>query len=133
MSRRPAATPAALAAVEHGLSVLTGAGFPLGRALDAINSVTLFALGHTSAEVGTADTTASADWIAGQDPERYPLLTEAARTCAGTDDADRFAHAVDAMVTGFEQNLRHAPQEQQEQQEQQQQEQRTPEAVRPEN
>ncbi|MGW1189216.1 TetR/AcrR family transcriptional regulator C-terminal domain-containing protein [Streptomyces sp. NPDC002559] len=125
---RPAATPAALAAVEHGLSMLTAAGFPLGRALDAINSVTLFALGHTAAEVGTADATASADWVAGQDPERYPLLTEAARTRAGTDDADRFAHAVDALVTGFEQNLCHARQEQQEQQEQ-----RAPEAVRPEN
>ncbi|MEV0261149.1 TetR family transcriptional regulator [Streptomyces sp. NPDC050617] len=36
-------------------------------ALDAINAVTLFTIGHTTAEVGTAGAAASAHWIAEQD------------------------------------------------------------------
>ncbi|MCC3779683.1 tetracycline repressor protein class H, partial [Streptomyces sp. UNOB3_S3] len=40
-------------------------------------------------------------WLAELDCERYPLVVEAAGTGAGTDDAERFGFAVDAMLTGF--------------------------------
>ncbi|MBC2878622.1 MULTISPECIES: TetR/AcrR family transcriptional regulator C-terminal domain-containing protein [Streptomyces] len=100
---RPAATPAALDAVERGLRVLTSAGFPLGRALHALNSLTLLVVSHAAAEcaLATPDGPGSAADLAGLDPDRYPLTGEAARTGAGTDDAERFAYAVEALITGF--------------------------------
>ena len=38
---------------------------------------------------------------AGLDPAELPLISEAARTGAGTDDHQRFRFAVDALITGF--------------------------------
>ncbi|ARF56869.1 TetR/AcrR family transcriptional regulator C-terminal domain-containing protein [Streptomyces gilvosporeus] len=105
---RPMATPAGLDAVERGLGALTGAGFPLGRALDAFNALSLFVVGHTAAEVGVGSdadpegrTPGSAGSLARLDAARYPLLTEAARTGTGADDAERFGFAAKALVTGF--------------------------------
>ena len=103
---RPAVTPATLAGVERALTALVTAGFPLGRALDAVNTLTVLVLGHAAAEVGVAGGTAergdgSAAWVAELDEERYPLLVRAARTGQGTDDAERFTFAVDALLTGF--------------------------------
>ncbi|GAA2328709.1 TetR/AcrR family transcriptional regulator C-terminal domain-containing protein [Dactylosporangium salmoneum] len=101
---RPAVTPATLDGVEAGLRVLTAAGFPLARAVDALNALTLFVLGHTAAEVaitpGEADAGSPA-WLATLDESRYPLLLRAARTGAGTDDAARFSYAVDALLAGL--------------------------------
>ncbi|MGK5636788.1 TetR/AcrR family transcriptional regulator C-terminal domain-containing protein [Streptomyces sp. URMC 126] len=100
---RPAVTPAALDAVERGLRVLTSAGFPLGRALHALNSLTLLVVAHATAECAltTADGPGSAADLAARDPGRYPLTVETARTGAGTDDAERFAFAVEALIAGF--------------------------------
>ncbi|MEU1782988.1 TetR/AcrR family transcriptional regulator C-terminal domain-containing protein [Streptomyces abikoensis] len=109
---RPAVTPATLDAVERGLRTLTSAGFALGPAVDTLNALSLFVVGHTAAEadahhahpartapsVAAPGTTA---WLAELDCERYPLVVEAAGTGAGTDDAERFGFAVDAMLTGF--------------------------------
>ncbi|WP_441246588.1 TetR/AcrR family transcriptional regulator C-terminal domain-containing protein [Kitasatospora sp. McL0602] len=94
---RPAATPATLDAVEHHLGILTAAGFPLGRALDALNTLTLLVIGHTTAEVGIEPGHSPAPF----DPDRHPLLAEAVRTGAGTDDTTRFHFAVDALIAGF--------------------------------
>jgi AcrR family transcriptional regulator len=103
---RPAATPQSLRAVESGLRVLTGAGFGLGAALDALNALTIFVVGHAAAEVGTAGVhqagaAGSAVALAGLDAAQYPLLTEAARTGQGTDDQQRFRYGVAALVAGF--------------------------------
>ena len=115
---RPAVTPATLAVVERGLAALVAAGFPLGRAVDAVNALTVLVLGHAAAEAGTSQGAAqgraegaaegaaqgaagSAAWLAELDGERYPLLVRAARTGDGTDDAERFGFAVDALLTGF--------------------------------
>jgi AcrR family transcriptional regulator len=91
---RPAATGPTLDAVERALGVLTAAGFPLGRALDALNTVTVFVIGHASAEVaiGTPDPVAV---------DGRPLLAQAMATGAGADDAQRFEFAVEALLTGF--------------------------------
>ncbi|MFJ9853706.1 TetR/AcrR family transcriptional regulator C-terminal domain-containing protein [Streptomyces sp. NPDC101150] len=105
---RPMVTPAGLDAVERGLDALTGAGFPLGRAVDALNALSLFVVGHTAGEAGVGNdadpqgqTSGSPGWLARLDATRYPLLTEAARTGAGVDDQERFRFAVDALVAGF--------------------------------
>ncbi|WP_431902277.1 TetR/AcrR family transcriptional regulator C-terminal domain-containing protein [Nonomuraea sp. bgisy101] len=104
LQARPAVTPATLAAVERGLAALVSAGFPLGRAVDAVNALTVFVLGHTAAEAGMKAgerEAGSAAWLAELDEQEYPLLVRAARTGEGADDEERFAFAVEALLTGF--------------------------------
>ncbi|KJY42782.1 tetracycline repressor protein class H [Streptomyces sp. NRRL B-1568] len=106
VAARPAATAETLRTVERGLGVMRAAGFPLGRALDAINSLTLFVVAHAASEVDTAPLNEAAapgstTFLAGLDPEEFPLLSEAARTGAGTDDDERFTATLDALITGF--------------------------------
>ncbi|MEV7595979.1 TetR/AcrR family transcriptional regulator C-terminal domain-containing protein [Kitasatospora sp. NPDC089797] len=102
---RPAVTPATLDTVERGLSALTTAGFPLGTAVHALNTLSLLVLGHTAAEAARPaapeGSAGSPAWLTRLDADRYPLLTDAARTGAGVDDAERFAFAVDALLNGF--------------------------------
>jgi hypothetical protein len=94
---RPAVTPATLDAVEAMLGVLTAAGFPLGRALDVLDALTAFVVGHASAEaaIGTSGPPP------GLSPERHPLLAAAVADGAGTDDHERFRYAVDALLAGL--------------------------------
>ena len=108
---RPAVTPATLDAVESGLRTLRSGGFPLGMAVDALNSLTLFVLGHAAAEVGIGTSTGpgSADWLASLDAQRYPLLLESVRSGAGTSDASRFTFAVDSLLAGFAAQLASKP------------------------
>ncbi|MFJ5804061.1 TetR/AcrR family transcriptional regulator C-terminal domain-containing protein [Streptomyces decoyicus] len=104
LASRPAVTPATLDAVERGLTALTASGFPLGAAVHALNTLSLFVVGHTAAEaaqVAQADSPGSPAWLAELDAARYPLLTEAARSGAGVEDAERFDFAVNALVNGF--------------------------------
>ncbi|KAA0023276.1 TetR/AcrR family transcriptional regulator C-terminal domain-containing protein [Antrihabitans cavernicola] len=103
---RPAATPEMLRTVEHGLAILHAAGFPVGRALDALNALTVFVVGHVASEIGIANVNrkslpGSTNQLATLDGSIFPLLTEAARTHEGTDDSERFRFAVDALIVGF--------------------------------
>lgn len=91
---RPAVTGPTLDAVERALGVLTGAGFPLDRALHALNAVTVFVIGHASAEVAIGTPTLV-------DVGGRPLLAQALATGAGADDGERFAFAIEALLTGF--------------------------------
>ncbi|MFJ5927708.1 TetR/AcrR family transcriptional regulator C-terminal domain-containing protein [Kitasatospora sp. NPDC092948] len=102
---RPAVTPATLDDIEALLRLLTAGGFPLGRALHALNSLAVFVIGHATAEslimVG-AEEAGGADWLAALEAERYPLLIRAASEGVGTDDGERFAFALEALLLGFE-------------------------------
>ncbi|MEV4438141.1 TetR/AcrR family transcriptional regulator C-terminal domain-containing protein [Streptomyces sp. NPDC049577] len=106
---RTAVTPATLDAVERGLAALTAAGFPLGTAIDALNTLSVFVVGHAAAEAGhaagnggaPASRPGSPAWPAELDTTRYPLVAEAARTGAGTDDEARFRFGVGALLAGF--------------------------------
>ena len=103
---RPAVTPQTLQTVERGLSVLTDAGFPLPRALDMINVLSIFVVGHAMAEAGTAEVTrrgdpGSAAALAQLDASDLPLVTEAARLAQGSDDETRFLFGLDALICGF--------------------------------
>ncbi|MEJ3405567.1 TetR/AcrR family transcriptional regulator C-terminal domain-containing protein [Rathayibacter sp. YIM 133350] len=105
-SQRPASTPRLLAVGEGGAAMLIAAGFDLGRALDIINIISVFAIGHAVSEhattaVNQAGATGSTAAIAGLDATAYPLLVQAARTGQGTDDEHRFRFAIDALLTGF--------------------------------
>jgi AcrR family transcriptional regulator len=107
---RPAVTPQTLRAVERGLRVLTEAGFALGRALDMINALNIFVVGHAMAEVGTAGLDrrgdpGSAAALAQLDFSDLPLVVAAARQVQGVDDEARFHFGVDALLRGFAQGL----------------------------
>jgi TetR/AcrR family tetracycline transcriptional repressor len=105
LATRPVNTPGAFAVLESGLEILRGQGVPLGRAMDTINAVTAFVIGHTLAEAGQTpghegtepDTTDLA-----VDPSSYPNFAEALTTGAGLDFDTRFALVLDILITGFE-------------------------------
>ncbi|MFH8345328.1 TetR/AcrR family transcriptional regulator C-terminal domain-containing protein [Streptomyces sp. NPDC018045] len=104
---RPAVTPQTLDAVEGGLRMLRDAGFPLGRALDVLNALTVFVVGHTAVEAATARVNeegapGSTAYLAQLDADRFPLLAQAGRDGHGADDAARFHYAVRAMLAGFD-------------------------------
>ncbi|MFH8408419.1 TetR/AcrR family transcriptional regulator C-terminal domain-containing protein [Streptomyces sp. NPDC018019] len=104
---RPAVTPQTLGAVESGLRMLRDAGFPLGRALDVLNALTVFVVGHTAVEAATARVNeeggpGSTAYLAQLDADRFPLLVAAGRGGHGADDAARFEYAVQALLAGFE-------------------------------
>jgi AcrR family transcriptional regulator len=107
VATRPAVTPATLRAAERGLALLCAAGFPVGRALDTVNALTLFVVAHATAEVSTAPINAtgaagSQAYVAGLDEEEFPLLSAAARTSSGTDDTARFEFAITTFIRGLE-------------------------------
>ena len=102
---RPAATPETFQTVESGLSLLVRAGFELGAALNALNTLTVFVTGHAVAEAsignGGADEPGSAAALTALSETDYPLLAQAARTGQGVDDAERFLFGLDAFLTGL--------------------------------
>jgi AcrR family transcriptional regulator len=103
---RPAMTPETLTAVERGLRVLSDGGFSLRRAIDVINALNVFVVGHSMAEVGMAEIDGrggpgSAAALARLDLSDLPLLAEASRQARGADDEARFRFGVDALLLGF--------------------------------
>lgn len=103
---RPAVTPGTLYAVERALRTLRTAGFPLGQALDVINALSVFVVGHAASEaaVGPVNKTAgpgSTTDLARLDAAEFPLIAEAVRSGEGVDDAARFRFALDALLGGF--------------------------------
>jgi AcrR family transcriptional regulator len=106
----PAVTPKTLEAVERALRVLTDAGFALGQAIDVINVLNIFVVGHAMAEVGTVDINrrgqpGSAVALATSDLSNLPMVVEAARQAVSADDYARFQFGLDALLTGFAREL----------------------------
>ena len=103
---RPAVTRQTLKAAERGLRVLSDAGFALPKALDIINALNIFVVGHAMSEVGTAElnrrgSPGSAAALAQIDISDLPLVAEAARHSQGVDDEARFQFGLDALLYGF--------------------------------
>ncbi|MFD9887848.1 TetR/AcrR family transcriptional regulator C-terminal domain-containing protein [Amycolatopsis sp. NPDC059027] len=98
---RPVTSRAALGHVETALRVLTGAGFEPVHALDVLNTVTTFVLGHTLAEAGRPPGAEQSDVdSAGElDPAEFPLLTRA--LAAGGRHGERFGFALAALLAGL--------------------------------
>jgi AcrR family transcriptional regulator len=106
VATRPAVTPETLRTAERGLTLLCDAGFPVGRALDTLNALTLFVVAHAASVVSTAAVNSAAaegsqDYVADLDEREFPLLTRAARSSAGTDDRTRFEFAIAAFIRGL--------------------------------
>ncbi|GAA3239715.1 TetR/AcrR family transcriptional regulator C-terminal domain-containing protein [Dactylosporangium siamense] len=103
---RPVNSPDALQMSERWLAAMRAAGLPLGMALDVINVIATFTIGHTLAEVGQTpghegtepDLDQRADEL---DPARFPNLTEVITTRAGLDFDTRFTAAIDILLAGY--------------------------------
>ncbi|MEV4512371.1 TetR/AcrR family transcriptional regulator [Dactylosporangium sp. NPDC049525] len=103
---RPVNSPEALQLSERWLGSMRAAGLPLGRAMDVINVVATFTIGHTLAEVGQTPghegTEPDLDQHAGDlDPEQFPNLLEVITTRAGLDFDTRFTEAIDILLAGY--------------------------------
>jgi AcrR family transcriptional regulator len=85
---------------------LRAAGLSLGRAMDVVNVVATFTIGHTLAEAGRTpghegsepDLDQRADEL---DPAEFPNLTEIIATRAGLDFTHRFTQAIDILLAGY--------------------------------
>lgn len=101
LATRPVTSRASVELVESALRHLGEAGFEPPRALDVLNAVMTFVLGHTLAEAGSppgADES-DVDSLAGVDGADFPLLVLA--LADGPRHAERFAFALGTLVRGF--------------------------------
>ena len=115
VATRPVNSPGAFRILEAGLAVMTGQGVPLARAMDTLNSVMTFVVGHTLAEAGqtpghedtqdtqkTGDTQNTGDTEPpAPDPAEYPNFAAAVRTGAGLDFTSRFQRTLDILIDGW--------------------------------
>jgi hypothetical protein len=103
VATRPVNSPGAFRILEAGLAVMTGQGVPLAWAMDTLNSVMMFVVGHTLAEAG--QTPGHEDTHDGEppapDPAEYPNLAEVIRTGAGLDFTARFQKTLDILIGGY--------------------------------
>ena len=90
--------------LEDWLAELRAGGLSLGRAVDVINVVATFTIGHTLAEVGTtpgesgdAPDLDDQEW----DESEFTNLAEVVRTRVGLDFESRFEEAVAILVAGY--------------------------------
>ncbi|MEU9191830.1 TetR/AcrR family transcriptional regulator C-terminal domain-containing protein [Streptomyces hundungensis] len=104
VATRPLSSADDLDLLEEWLAALTDAGLGLGRAMDVINALATFVIGHTLAEAGRTpgERTDAPDLDdAAPDPKRFPLLAEVTATRVGLDSAARFDRTVDFILAGY--------------------------------
>jgi AcrR family transcriptional regulator len=104
LATRPVATPAAFRLLENGLAILRAQGVSLGRAMDVLNAVTMFVIGHTLAEAGQTPGHEGTEPDPAElqvDAADYPHLAEAMATGSGLDFMSRFELALDILINGF--------------------------------
>ena len=103
---RPVNSPDALRRSEGWLAGMRAAGVPLGRAMDVVNVIATFTIGHTLAEAGQTPghegTEPNLDDRADElDPAEFPNLTEIIATRAGLDFESRFTEAIEILLAGY--------------------------------
>jgi AcrR family transcriptional regulator len=105
VATRPVSTPESLRMVEHALAQLRAAGLPLARAMDVINAVATFVIGHTLAEVGQTPghegTEPRPDRPGPLDEAEFPNFAEVLATGAGLDFESRFDTTVRILLSGY--------------------------------
>lgn len=102
VATRPVTSRESIELAEVTLGLLCEAGFSAPRALDVLNAMTTFVLGHTLAEAGRtpgheeSDVDSTGHFGGGA----FPLLAEA--LADGPRHAERFEFAVSALTAGFD-------------------------------
>jgi AcrR family transcriptional regulator len=102
MATRPVNSPGAIRILEAGLAIMTSQGVPLALAMDTLNSVMMFVIGHTLAEAGqTPGHEGTEPGPPAPDPAAYPNFAQAVRTGAGLDFSSRFQRTLDILIDGY--------------------------------
>jgi AcrR family transcriptional regulator len=103
---RPAVTPASIAQVEAVLEVLWSAGFSIGDALNTLQAMFAFVVGHTVASYSPKrPDEESRPAYERLSEEKYPRVREAARLLATHDIEKEFEFGLEAMLSGIESKL----------------------------
>ena len=100
LATRPAASPQALRILEAGLALLREQDVPLAVAVDLLNAVVMFTIGHTLAEAGRTPGHEE-DGPEPADTPEFPFLAEVFATGAGLDFDARFVRTVDLLIAGY--------------------------------
>jgi AcrR family transcriptional regulator len=95
VAARPVRSPGTLRSTECWLTVLADAGLPPSRAMDVVDAVSSFTIGHALAVAGRTPA-----WTE-LDPGEYPNLAEIATMRAAVDPAARFSSTIEALISGF--------------------------------
>jgi TetR/AcrR family transcriptional regulator, tetracycline repressor protein len=99
---RPAATTTTLARLEEHLAVLRDAGFSPLAALEVVQCVAAFVVGHALRMVGPrAGEAAATPVYAALDPVRFPNVRATAALLARHDEEKEFARGLAALLRGF--------------------------------
>ena len=102
LSTRPAYVPAMLGYGEHALGVLTAAGFTTRQAIDMVNCLGTFTIGHVLAEIGepVGGATATGEELAAL-VSSYPLLAAAFGGGYEYRPDEQYELGLQAMLDGF--------------------------------
>ncbi len=102
MATRPVNSAGAVRILETGLAVMTSQDVPLTLAMDTLNAVMMFVIGHTLAEAGqTPGHEGTEPGPPAPDPAAYPNFAAAVRTGAGLDFTARFRRTLDILIDGY--------------------------------
>jgi hypothetical protein len=104
MATRPATSPGALQVLEEALAMIRADGLDLEQAMDVINAVAIFVIGHALAEVGRTpgdEGTGPESEVEPVDATRYPNLPEALATDSVLDFDRRFLRTLDILIEGY--------------------------------
>ncbi|MBT8228261.1 MAG: TetR/AcrR family transcriptional regulator [Dactylosporangium sp.] len=105
VATHPTTTPPMLAIADHGVKVLSAAGFAATTAFDIINCLGTYTIGQTLAEVsapiaGDVDDPNAA--LAAMDPADYPHLVQAFVSGYDHRPDEQYELGLQAMLDGFE-------------------------------
>jgi AcrR family transcriptional regulator len=103
---RPAVAPASLRHVERGLRVLRGAGFTIGEAISAFQTLVTFVVGHTLSTDGAPTDDRSAVAYEQLPAAEFPTLREAARVIAQHSVDKEFEFGLDVLLRGLGERLK---------------------------
>jgi AcrR family transcriptional regulator len=101
---RPAVTPVMLDLLDQALGQLTAAGLSAADAIDLMNCLAAFTIGHVLAELGEpvgGDQIPPAGVYAGLTAETHPHLVAAFTGGYGYDPDGQFEHGLTALVNGW--------------------------------
>jgi AcrR family transcriptional regulator len=102
---RPATTPGILAVFDSGLGLVTGDGLAGPDAIDILNCVATFTIGHVLAEVGEpvgGDTAPQDELLSTVTPDTHPHLVKAFAEGYEYRPDEQYELGLRAMLDGFE-------------------------------
>lgn len=108
VATRPAYVPSMLEFGEYALGVAMAAGFPAADAIDMVNCLATYTIGHVLAELGEpvgGDTLAAEDITALLTPDAFPNLAKAFADGYDYRPDAQYALGLEAMLDGFERRL----------------------------